>query len=152
MPVGSLATMSIWTRTPDLPEVNRTLIVGHAAHLGIKVVACDDNSFTTAMPVAEVTRQPDGLLSGGASAALAEITAGMAGAHCIDGERQFVVGQELNISHLRSARSGEVTATGRPLRLGGRSQVWQIDIRDESGALVATSRVTNAILERRSPP
>jgi 1,4-dihydroxy-2-naphthoyl-CoA hydrolase len=144
--------MSIWTRTPDLLEVNRTLIVGHAAHLGMKAIAYDDNSLTTAMPVAEATRQPDGLLSGGASAALAEITAGIAGAHCIDAERQFVVGQELNISHVRSARSGEVTATARPVRLGGRSQVWQIDIRDESGALVATSRLTNAILERRRSP
>jgi uncharacterized protein (TIGR00369 family) len=144
--------MSIWTHTPDLSEVNRTLIVGHAAHLGITVIAADDHSLTAAMPVADVTRQPDGLLSGGASAALAEITAGIAGAHCIDADRQFVVGQELNISHLRAARSGSVMATARPLRLGGRSQVWQIETRDESGALVATARLTNAILERRGSP
>jgi uncharacterized protein (TIGR00369 family) len=144
--------MTIWIQTPDLDEVNRTLLVGHAAHLHMRVIAYDDQSLTTEMPVTAAHQQPDGLLSGGASAALAEITAGIAGAHCIDIKTRAVVGQELNISHLRAVRDGRVRATAHSLRLGKRSQVWQIDIRDDANALIATARLTNAVLERRWDP
>jgi len=147
--VGSLAAMSIWTRPPDLHEINRTHVVGLARHLGIQITDFDTESLTATMPITAALAQGDGLLNGGASAALAEITAGIAGEHCIDATRQCVVGQEINVSHLRSAKAGAVTATARPLRLGARSQVWQVELRDDTGQLIAVSRLTSAILERR---
>jgi uncharacterized protein (TIGR00369 family) len=144
--------MSIWTTRPDLDEVNRTLLGGHAAHLGMRAVSFDEQSLTTEMAITDDHRQPHGLLSGGASAALAEITAGIAGSHCIDASRFMVVGQELNISHLSGVRGGSIYATARPARLGRRSQVWHIDIRDHSGKPVATARLTNAVIEQRGEP
>jgi 1,4-dihydroxy-2-naphthoyl-CoA hydrolase len=141
--------MSIWKSIPDLTEVNRTLLTGLAGHLRIEFTGYDEQSLTTVMPVTDDVRQPQGLLSGGASAALAEITGGIAGSHCIDSATRFVVGQELSISHLNSVPGGRVSATARPLRLGGRSQVWHIDLRDEAGRLTAVARLTAAVLERR---
>jgi len=89
-------------------------------------------------------------LHGGASVTLAE-TLGSTGANmCVDG-RQLCLGQEINANHVRSARTGIVTGTARPLHLGGRSQVWGIDIVDESGALVCVSRLTMAVMARPGP-
>lgn len=145
--------MSIWTQTPDPERINRTLHQGLARHLDIRVTGATPESLTADMPVTDATRQPEGLLSGGASAALAEITGGIAGSHCIDAERQTVVGQELNISHLAGVPSGRVSATARPLRLGRRSQVWHIELHDEGGRMTAVARLTNAVLElRRGTP
>jgi 1,4-dihydroxy-2-naphthoyl-CoA hydrolase len=142
--------MSIWTHPPDLAEVNRTVMAaGLAGHLSVKVTDFDSESLTCSMPITEATRQPEGLLNGGASAALAEITGGVAGSFCIDRSTQTVVGQEISVSHLRSGRSGHLRATARPLRLGKRSQVWHIEMRDDDGELIAVSRLTNAVLERR---
>ena len=85
------------------------------------------------MPVDERTHQPYGLLHGGASVALAE-TLGSTGANmCVDQSRYRCVGQEINANHVRSARNGVVTGTARPLHIGGRSQVWSIDITNETG-------------------
>ena len=72
--------------------------------------------------------------------------------HCIDASQFAVVGQELNISHLRGVRGGSIYATARPARIGRRSQVWLIDIRDGSGQAVATARLTNAVIEQRTEP
>jgi 1,4-dihydroxy-2-naphthoyl-CoA hydrolase len=102
--------------------------------------------------VDERTRQPYGLLHGGASVALAE-TLGSTGANlCVDSERFLCVGQEINANHLRSAKSGRVIGTARPVHIGGRSQVWGIEIVNEAGALVCISRLTMAVIERRRPP
>jgi 1,4-dihydroxy-2-naphthoyl-CoA hydrolase len=145
--------MSIWKHAPDLVEVNRTVMTrGLAHHLGVRATHCDAESLTCAMAITDATRQPEGLLNGGASAALAEITGGVAGSHCIDRDQQTVVGQEISVSHLRSAREGQVSASARPLRLGRRSQVWHIELRDEGGHLIAVARLTNAVLERRRSP
>ena len=93
-----------------------------------------DDFIRATMPVDERTRQPFGLLHGGASVALAE-TLGSTGANmCVDRSRYRCLGQEINANHVRAARSGRVTGTARPLHIGGRSQVWSIDIADEAGA------------------
>ena len=100
------------------------------------------------MPVDERTRQPYGLLHGGASVALAE-TLGSTGANmCVDRSRYLCVGQEINANHVRSARNGLVTGTARPLHIGGSSQVWGIDITNEAGQLVCVSRLTMAVLQK----
>lgn len=144
--------MSIWINTPDIEQLNARMQSGLSRHLGVRVKSYDAQSLSTVMAISGDIRQPEGLLAGGASAALAEITAGIAGGHCIDSSQRVVVGQELNISHLRSARDGHVTATAHPLRLGRRSQVWHIEIHGDDGQSVAVSRVTNTVLERgRSP-
>jgi 1,4-dihydroxy-2-naphthoyl-CoA hydrolase len=140
--------MGIWrvTATPELlTERGRTSLAGH---LGIRVTEIGTDYVRATMPVQERTHQPFGVLHGGASVALAETVGSLAAMMCV--EPQFtVLGQEINANHLRSISSGTVTATARPYHLGARSQVWQIEIRDESERLVCVSRLTMAVIERR---
>ncbi len=81
---------------------------------------------------------------------LAETLGSFGAALTVDTSRVQVVGQEINANHIRAVRSGHVTGTARPLHLGGRSQVWSIEIRDESGRLVCISRLTLAVLDRHA--
>jgi 1,4-dihydroxy-2-naphthoyl-CoA hydrolase len=139
--------VSIWCRLQTLETLN-TLSAGTMARpLGIVFTEIGEDFIRGTMPVDDRTRQPLGLLHGGASVALAE-TLGSTGANlCVDDSR-LCLGQEINANHVRSARTGTVTGTARPLHIGGRSQVWGIDIVDESGALVCISRLTMAVITR----
>jgi 1,4-dihydroxy-2-naphthoyl-CoA hydrolase len=98
------------------------------------------------MPVDDRTRQPLGLLHGGASVALAETLGSMGATMCVDATRYVCVGQEINANHLKSVKSGSVTGTARALHVGARSQVWSIEIVNEAGALVCVSRLTVAVI------
>jgi 1,4-dihydroxy-2-naphthoyl-CoA hydrolase len=101
------------------------------------------------MPVDDRTRQPFGLLHGGASIALAETVASLGAAVHIDRERFSAVGLEINGNHLRAKTDGVVRATALPVHLGRSTHVWSIEIADEQGRLVCLSRCTMAIVERR---
>lgn len=102
------------------------------------------------MPVEARTHQPMGLLHGGASVALAESLGSASSYLLIDGERQAVVGIEVNANHIKSVRSGMVTATGRLMHKGRATHVWDIRINNEAGDLVALCRITNMIIERKA--
>jgi uncharacterized protein (TIGR00369 family) len=122
-----------------------------ATALGIEVVELTPERVVATMPVDDRTRQPFGLLHGGASIALAETVASLGAAAAIDRGRWVAVGQEINGNHLRGVRDGIVRATARPVHLGRSSQVWSIEIRDEQERLVCVSRCTLAVVERRAP-
>ena len=139
--------MSIWRKLQTLETLNSLGAGTMARPLGIVFTEIGEDFIRGTMPVDDRTRQPLGLLHGGASVALAE-TLGSTGANlCVD-DSLVCLGQEINANHVRSARSGIVTGTARPLHVGGRSQVWGIDIVDESGALVCISRLTMAVIPR----
>jgi 1,4-dihydroxy-2-naphthoyl-CoA hydrolase len=139
--------MSIWRRAQTLETLNLLGAGTMARPLGIVFTEIGEDFIRGTMPVDDRTRQPLGLLHGGASVALAE-TLGSTGANlCVD-ESLVCLGQEINANHVRSARTGVVTGTARPLHLGGRSHVWAIDIVDESSALVCVSRLTMAVIPR----
>lgn len=134
----------------SLPDWLRALPAHHlGAHLGIEIVELTDERVVATMPVDDRTRQPYGLLHGGASIALAETVASLGAAGLIDRDRFAAVGQEINGNHLRAVRSGVVRATARPIHVGRSSQVWSIEIADEGGKLVCVSRCTMAVVERR---
>jgi 1,4-dihydroxy-2-naphthoyl-CoA hydrolase len=101
------------------------------------------------MPVDGRTKQPYGLLHGGASVALAETVGSVASALVVDHSKFLCVGLEINANHIRSAREGTVTATCKPVHLGAATHVWDIRINDAKGKLVCISRLTVAILERK---
>jgi len=122
---------------------------GLAAALGIEIVELSRERVVATMPVDDRTRQPFGLLHGGASIALAETVASFGAIALIDRERFVAVGLEINGNHLRAKTEGVVRATGRPVHVGRTTQVWSIDIADEDGRLVCVSRCTLAIVERR---
>jgi 1,4-dihydroxy-2-naphthoyl-CoA hydrolase len=120
-----------------------------AEHLGIRVTEIGPDYLRATMPVNSQTHQPHGILHGGASVALAETVGSLAANLCVDVTKYVCVGQEINANHVRSVASGLVTGTARPYHVGGRSQVWGIEIHDENYKLVCISRLTMAVLERK---
>ncbi|UNK51147.1 hotdog fold thioesterase [Lysobacter sp. S4-A87] len=115
--------------------------------LGIVFTEIGHDFVRGTMPVDERTRQPYGLLHGGASVLLAETLGSSAGNLCV-GSDEVCVGIEINANHLRAAREGVVTGTARPIHIGARTQVWDIRIEDERGRLVCISRLTLAVVPR----
>ena len=117
-------------------------------HLGMQLVEIGPDFLKMKMPVDERTRQPYGLLHGGASCALAE-TIGSIGSHLIiDSGKYLCVGLEINANHISSVRSGFVIATAIPLHTGSTTHVWDIKIHDEGRKLVCVCRLTVAILKK----
>jgi len=114
-------------------------------HLGIEFLPADPGRLRARMPVDERTRQPMGLLHGGASVLLAE-TLGSTAANLALPPGQRAVGLEINANHLRAIQEGWVTGDCAPVHVGRSTQVWQIEIRDDEGRLVCTSRITMAVL------
>lgn len=115
--------------------------------LGIEIVELSPEKVVATMPVNEATRQPFGLLHGGASVALAETVASVGTYNLIDPVRQFTVGLEINANHIRGKRDGVVTAVGTPLHKGRTTMVWDIKLTDEEGKLICVSRCTIAIID-----
>ena len=113
--------------------------------LGIRTVEMSPDRVVLEMDVGPRVHQPMGLLHGGASAALAETAASLGAYLNCDAEREFAVGTDLNISHLRARRDGVITATATPIRKGRTIHVWNIDIVDQDAVAVAAARCTLAI-------
>lgn len=122
---------------------------GLAAALGIEVLELTRERVVATMPVDDRTRQPFGLLHGGASIALAETAASLGAVMHLDRERFSAVGLEINGNHLRAKTDGIVRATAVPVHVGRSTQVWSIEVADEAGRLVCVSRCTMAVVERR---
>ena len=140
--------MSIWKSPRTVQEMNSLHEGTLVSHLGINFIDIGADFVSATMPVDQRTRQPYGLLHGGASVVLAETVGSMGAGMCIDIQEYQCVGQEINANHVRAGRSGLVTGTARPVHLGGRSHVWAIDIVNDAGKLVCTSRLTVAIIRR----
>jgi len=132
----------------DLDELNRLSRGTLIEHLGIVFTAAGDDWLQATMPVAGFTRQPYGLLHGGASVVLAETLGSSAGTLCLDTRVQQAVGLEINANHLRAVTEGSVTGTARPVHIGRSTQVWEVRIEDERGKLVCLSRMTGAVVRR----
>jgi len=143
--------VSIWKQTADLDRINAWNGGSMVEHLGMRVTEVGDDYLRGTMPVDARTKQPFGLLHGGASVALAESLGSLAGTMCVDATQQMAVGLDINANHVRAVTEGVVTGTARPLHIGRNTQVWEIRIEDEQGRLVCISRLTLAIVPRRSP-
>jgi uncharacterized protein (TIGR00369 family) len=140
-----MRTASPFRRTITLEALN-ALSRGTAMEpLGIVFTEIGPDYLRGTMPVDARTRQPYGLLHGGASALLAETLGSTAGGLCVD-EDQGVVGIEINANHLTGVREGLVTGTARPLHVGRSTQVWEIRIEDARGRLACISRLTLAVI------
>jgi len=137
--------MSIFRQVLTLDQLNAMSKDTAIETLGIVFSEIGEDYVRATMPVDRRTHQPFGLLHGGASVLLAETLASMAGGMCVP-PGQLVVGMEINANHVRGVRSGVVTATARALHVGRNTQVWEIRIEDERGALVCMSRMTLAVI------
>jgi uncharacterized protein (TIGR00369 family) len=139
-----------------VPETNRAILeqlrknaTRHLAEtLGIAVTELTPERVTATMPVDDRTRQPFGILHGGASVALAETIASLGAIMNVDLEKSSAVGVEINANHLRAKRDGIVTGTGVPLHVGRTTQVWEVKIVDEQQRPICVSRCTLAVVPR----
>ncbi len=131
-----------------LPALNAMGKDNMSEHVGIVFTEITATSLSAKMPVDHRTKQPYGLLHGGASLVLAETLGSVAAFCCVDAERQQCVGQEINANHLRPVRDGYVYGTARPLHIGKKTQVWEIHITNEARQLVCVSRMTVAVLDQ----
>lgn len=140
----------MWFKPVTIEEVQKLRQGTLLGHLGIEIVDITPHSLIAKMPVDHRTRQPEGILHGGASATLAETAASIAGNLTLDPEKFFAVGLDINTSHLRMVKSGFVIAEAKPIHLGKQTQVWQVPITSDAGQLISYSRLTLMVLERRT--
>jgi 1,4-dihydroxy-2-naphthoyl-CoA hydrolase len=140
--------MSIWKEIADLDRINGWNAHSLVDHIGILITEIGEDFLRGTMPVDARTKQPFGLLHGGASVALAESLGSLAGTMCLDASKEMAVGLDINANHVRAVTEGVVTGTARPLHIGRSTQVWEIRIEDEQGRLVCISRLTLAVVPR----
>lgn len=132
--------------TPEHLNTGKDTMV---THLGIEFTEVGEDYVCAKMPVDNRTKQPMGLLHGGASVALAETLGSVAATLCVDPKKYACVGLEINANHIRAAKGGYVYGKTTPLHIGRSTHVWQINITNEEDKLVCTSRITMAVIEKR---
>ena len=142
--------MSLWKQPPDLARINGWSANTMMETLGIRITAIGDDWLQGTMSVDQRTHQPYGLLHGGASVTLAETLGSTAAMLTLDPEQELAVGLDINANHIRGVRSGTVTGTAKSLHIGRATQVWEVRIENEEGALVCISRITMAVVPSRA--
>ena len=141
--------MNIWFGEPSLEWANSRDDTMLRA-IGIEITEATDTSLKGRMPVDHRTRQPGGVLHGGASVALAETLASWGATLTVDPAKYYCVGMEINANHVRPVAEGWVYGEAVPLTRGRTTQVWEIKITDAAGKLVCVSRCTMAVLAKPS--
>ncbi len=141
-------TMKIWKTAMDIKAANQRGSHTLSELMGIEFIEAGDDFLTARMPVDDRTKQPMGIMHGGASCVLAETVGSTAANFCVDINTHYCVGLDINTNHIKSMRDGYVIATARPFHLGQSTQVWGIEIKDEAGKLVSVNRLTMAVLAR----
>lgn len=134
-----------------LQTINNKYQQGLSAHLNIIFNEIGEDYLVATMPVDERTKQPFGILHGGASCALAETVGSMASALLIeDLEKERAVGLEINANHLKAVRDGLVKAVAKPIHIGKKTHVWDIKIYNDKGELCCVSRLTTMVVALNS--
>lgn len=140
----------IWFNKISLSDLQTACEGTLAGLIGIEFTEAGDNFLKATMPVDSRTQQPYGILHGGASVALAETLGSVAASLVLDPEVSICVGLEINANHVRAVRQGKVTGIASPLHIGATTHVWDIKIYDEREKLVCISRITMAILKKKT--
>ena len=117
--------------------------------LGIEITDIGNQYISGKMPVDGRTKQPFGLLHGGASVALAETLGSIGAGNQVNLETHSVVGIEINASHIKAVQDGWVFGIATAVRIGRKIQVWEIEIKDDNDSVVCKSRLTLAVIEKK---
>lgn len=141
--------MSVWFQTITVEDLNRRSAQTMSDFLGIVFTDIGDDYITATMPATPRTKQPLGIIHGGASVVLAETVASTAANMVVDFNQYYCVGLEINANHIRSVREGFVQAITRPIHLGRTTQVWSIEISNQEGQITCMSRMTACVLTRK---
>lgn len=128
-------------------EMSKNTLVDH---IGIEITEVGKDFISGKMFVDERTIQPDGMLHGGASVVLAETLGSIAGNCCVDNEKQYCVGLEINANHIRPVFKGEcVYGTAKAVHIGKKTQIWETKIYNEAKKLVCISRLTLSVNDKK---
>lgn len=141
--------MSIWYQPITLESINKSRENTMVDYVGIEFTEIGDDFLRAKMPVDRRTKQPMGIMHGGASCVLAETIASVAANLCVDPTNKACVGLEINTSHVKMAKEGFVTGTARARHLGQTTQLWEIEIIDHQGKLISVSRLRIAVIVKR---
>lgn len=117
--------------------------------LGIRFTDVGEDFLEGQMDVSPMVHQPMGILHGGATAALAETVGSAASLMFVDHKEKVVKGIELSINHLKSVREGRVKAIAKIQHQGRTVHLWEIRVYDESDKLVAISKLSNIVLDKK---
>lgn len=119
------------------------------SHVDIEFTEVGPDYLVAKMPVSDKTRQPIGLLHGGASVVLAETLGSVAASVIVTPKGQHAVGLEISANHVKAKRDGYVFGKATPIHIGKRTHLWDIRISDEQGQLICVSKITMAILDKK---
>ena len=140
--------MPIWKTQPTLDQLKERSKDTLIDHLGIEYLEIGDDYLKARMPVDNRTKQPVGILHGGASVALAETLGSIAAGLCVDRATKTIVGLEINANHIRPVHDGWVTGVTTPIHVGNTTQIWEIKIYNGQDKLVCISRLTVANIDK----
>ncbi len=141
--------MSIWIEKISIADAQQRCANTLLSHLEIEFTEVGEDYLMARMPVNDKTRQPIGIMHGGASCVLAESVGSTAANYCVDSRKQYCVGLDINTNHIRAIREGYVFAKASPYHLGHSTQVWHIDIHDEKKCLISVNRLTMMVLSKK---
>lgn len=136
----------IWLKEPNLEELNSRPKNHIGGLLDIKFTEIGKDFLKGTMPVDDRTRQPYGILHGGASVVLTETLGSVASNLVLDTNFKMGVGLEVNANHLRPIKSGLVTGICTPIHIGGKTHVWDIKLYNDKGKITCISRLTIAVV------
>lgn len=140
----------MWNVKPTLDVLNQLAPNTMLEALGITFTEVGEDYLEATMPVDKRTKQPMGLLHGGASVALAESLGSVAAyLSSPDPLNATAVGVEINANHIKPAKKGLVTGRVSPIKIGKTIQVWQIEIKDEEENLICSSRLTTMTIQNK---
>ena len=140
---------SIWFYPITVDDLNKRSQNTLADFLDIHFTHISEDTLTATMPAHEKTKQPLGIVHGGANVVLAETIASTAANMVVDFKKFYCVGLEINANHLRPVSSGIITAVTRCIHRGRTTHVWNIDIFNDEGKQTCVSRMTAAVIARK---
>ncbi len=140
--------MAIWAQAITPETLNQRGNNTMAEWLGIQFTLVGEDSLTATMPATERTKQPIGIVHGGANVVLAETIASTAANAAVDQTLYYCVGLEINANHLRPVQTGLITGTTRPIHIGRTTQVWLVELYNEDGKPTCVSRMTASVVTR----
>lgn len=141
--------MSIWKVPVTAEMLNNNKHEDMVNYLGIEFTEIGEDFVAGKMPVDHRTRQPFGILHGGAHVVLAETLGSVAANLTLDNTKAHAVGLDINSNHIKSVREGWVYGVAKPIHIGGTTQVWEIKISDEKGNLLNISRLTMFVVRHK---
>lgn len=136
------------TITTPIELINQYIKNTMVDHLGIRFTALGEGWVEASMPVDQRTFRPGGFLHGGANLVLAETVAGLGSMLMVDIKEFDILGIQVSANHTGSMAEGSVYARADIVHSGNQTHVWNVEIKNETGKLISTGRVTNMIVKR----